>query len=96
MEQINDLVHHQPIDVVEVASITAQLRERSTNLLSDLESELHLATLAENAIVYANNYRYNFSDIKNTLEQDEALFFQGEFEKAYIDAGNVLKKYSNE
>lgn len=96
MEQINDLVHYQPIDVVEVASITAQLRERSTNLLSDLESELHLATLAENAIVYANNYRYNFSDIKNTLEQDEALFFQGEFEKAYIDAGNVLKKYSNE
>lgn len=96
IEQINALVHVQPIDVMEVVSLARQLEEQGAKIISDLEADLHLASLAENAMVYANNYRYNFSDIKATLQQDEALFLQGQFEKAYLDAGAILKKYNHE
>ncbi len=96
IEQINALVHVKPIDVLEVASLHTQLKEQATDLLTGLDADLHMANLAENAIVYANNYRYNFSDIKATLQQDEALFLQGQFEKAYLDAGAILKKYNHE
>ena len=48
--------------------------------------------LAENAIMYANKGRSHLSDIDQLVSQAETFFNEGEFEQAYIIAGNALVK----
>ena len=48
--------------------------------------------LAENAIMYANTGRSHLSDIDQLVAQAETFFNEGDFEQAYIIAGNALKK----
>ena len=48
--------------------------------------------LAENAIMYANKGRSHLSDIDQLVIQAETFFKEGDFEQAYIIAGNALKK----
>lgn len=90
---INDLLHVQPIDLVAVNGTVAQLQNKAETLLNQIDKDYNLAILAENAIVYANVYRGTFTDVQTMLRQDELSFNDGGFEQAYIDAGNILKRY---
>lgn len=93
ISMINDLLHVQPIDLVAVNATVGQLQTKAETLLNQIDKDYNLAILAENAIVYANVYRGTFTDVQTMLRQDELSFNDGGFEQAYIDAGNILKRY---
>ena len=61
-------------------------------LVKSNEENANFALLTESLVVYANRERYHLSDIKVLLNQVETSFFDLEFEKAYLDAGNTTKK----
>ena len=93
LEMIDSTLHVKPIDVERVNTLVQDLNMNGEVLLSEIDSQYNMSILAENAIVYANRERTNFVEVQKLLNQSEQMFEEGYFEKAYIEAGNVLKKY---
>lgn len=94
LNSIYELLRKTPIDVDQVNKCVAELYEVSNDILDDgaISQEHNMMTLAENAIMYANRGRSHLSDIDQLVSQAETFFKEGEFEQAYIIAGNALKK----
>ena len=94
LNSINNLLRKSPIDVDSVNKCVVQLYEVCNNILDDgsIAQEHNMMILAENAIMYANRGRSHLSDIDQLVGQAETFFNEGEFEQAYIIAGNALKK----
>ena len=94
LNSINALLMKSPINVDEINKNVAELYEVCNNILDDgsIAQEHNMMTLAENAIMYANKGRSHLSDIDQLVSQAETFFKDGDFEQAYIIAGNALKK----
>ena len=94
LNSINALLRKSPIDVDNVNKCVVELYEVCNNILDDgsIAQEHNMMILAENAIMYANRGRSHLSDIDQLVGQAETFFNEGEFEQAYIIAGNALKK----
>ena len=94
LNEINNLLKKTPIDVDAVNNNVSELYDVSNNILDggSIEQEANMMTLAENAIMYANKGRAHLTDIDQLVSQAEAFFRDGDFEQAYIIAGNALKK----
>lgn len=87
-----------PIDVDHVNDCVRQLNEINNNLFDNgaISQDYNMMLLAENAILYANRDRGHLNDINQLVAQAETFFMKGDFEQAYIIAGNVLKKVRTE
>lgn len=94
LNSIYDTLRVSPINVDNINKYVAELYEVSNNILDDgsISQEHNMMTLAENAIMYANKGRSHLSDIDQLVAQAETFFNEGDFEQAYIIAGNALKK----
>lgn len=94
LNEINNLLFVSPINVDGVNKNVAELYEVSNNILDggSIDQDANLKSLAENAILYANKARSHLGDIDQLVAQAEAFFKEGDFEQAYIIAGNALKK----
>ena len=94
LNDIHSLLRKTPIDVDAVNRNVSELYDVSNNILDggSIEQETNMMTLAENAIMYANKGRSHLTDIDQLVSQAEAFFREGDFEQAYIIAGNALKK----
>ena len=94
LNTIYGLLRQSPIDVDAVNKNVAELYNVTVNILDDgsIAQEHNMMTLAENAIMYANRGRAHLSDIDQLVSQAETFFNEGEFEQAYVIAGNALKK----
>lgn len=92
---INAILYTAPIDVDELNEKVGELAELGNKYLGDggeIMQDRNMQLLAENAIVYANRSRKDFSDIAQLIEQVEIQFNNGDFENAYVAAGSILKK----
>lgn len=87
-----------PIDVEHVKECVTSLHEINNNLFDNgsINQDYNMKLLAENAILYANRDRSHLSDINQLVSQAEAFFAKGDFEQAYIIAGNALRKVKSE
>ena len=87
-------ITNSPIDIDNVNSLVHEFYDIANAILDDGEvsQDYNLMVLAENAILFANRHRYHLADVNNLLAQAETYFENGEFEKSYVLAGNVLKK----
>lgn len=94
LNSINDKLFVSPIDVDGINKDVAELYEVSNNILDggSIDQETNLKNLAENAILYANKARSHLGDIDQLVAQAETFYKEGDFEQAYIIAGNALKK----
>lgn len=94
LNQVYQSLITSPIDIDKVNSLIHEFYEISNVLLDDGEvaQDYNMMVLAENAIVFANRHRYHLADVDNILAQAETYFSNGDFEKAYVLTGNVLKK----
>lgn len=95
INEINNLLYTVPIDVDKVNENVKELMEIGSQILDNdgaIMQDYNMQILAENAIIYANRNRADFSDVNQLLLQAEELFANGEFEQAYVSAGNVLQK----
>ena len=92
LNTINNVLNVLPIDIATVIENTQWLREEGEKVLNEIESENNMMSLAESAILYANRDRQHLSDIHHLVLQSEAHFFDANFEKAYVDTSNALRK----
>ncbi len=81
-----------PIDVKVINENVLVLTEKGQVLLDEIDSQYNLSVLAENAIVYVNRDRQHLSDIQKLVSQSEGMFYEGNFEKSYVETGNILKE----
>ena len=51
-----------------------------------------IAKQAEEAIVYANQYRQEFYDVRTTLSRAERSFNEGDFVRTSSETVNMIKK----
>lgn len=96
---INNLLYTAPINVDQVNEFVKELSEIGQAILDNdgaIAQDHNMQILAENAIIYANRNRADFSNVNQLLGQAEVLFDNGEFEQAYISAGNVLQSIRNQ
>lgn len=87
-----NVVNNLPIDVNLLNENTNNLKilfEKIKTNLSRIEETIYKA---EQSIVYANQYRQGFDDVKATLVRAEKLFFEGDFAKANNETINMIKK----
>lgn len=92
LEVIDNALQVMPIDVKTINANIKMLKEEGQALLEEVDAQYNLSVLAENAIVYANRDRQHLSDIQKLVSQSEAMFYEGNFEKSYIETGNILKE----
>lgn len=96
---INGLLYTAPINVDQVNEYVKELSDIGQAILDKdgaIAQDHNMSILAENAIIYANRSRADFSNVNQLLAQAEVLFNNGEFEQAYISAGNVLQNIRNQ
>ncbi len=91
---LKDIIHKQPIDVVRSNELLIKIKLVIDKLLSEAEDDADSCLIAENAIVFTNQYRTVFSTANASLEASEQYFENGEFEKSIETATEVLKQYS--
>lgn len=92
LNTINEVLNVLPIDIGTVSDNTKWLSEEGDKVINEIESENNMMSLAESAILYANRDRQHLSDIHHLVLQSEAHFNEANFEKAYVDTSNALRK----
>lgn len=92
--QLKEIIHKQPIDVVKSNELLIRIKLVIDRLLSEAEDDASSCRIAENAIVFTNQYRSVFSTASAALTESEQYFNDGEFEKSIETATDVLKQYS--
>jgi septation ring formation regulator EzrA len=82
----------KPINMVVMNQNLSLLKTESENFLNALSQTLKVASLAEQTILIANRDRQRLNDYHRILSLAEQSFFEGKYEKAYLEAGNLIKK----
>jgi len=93
---ISETLQVLPIDMGVIGANVSLLKNDAEALLKRLEQDINVAARAEGAIVHANRHRHRLTDYHRQLTISETDYFQGHFEKAYVDAGNLLRKISEQ
>lgn len=92
--ELKNIIHKQPIDVVKSNELLIRIKLEIDKLLSEAEDDASSCHIAENAIVFTNQYRSVFSTASAALTESEQYFNEGDFEKSIEAATDVLKQYS--
>ena len=92
LNTVNEVLNILPIDIGTVTKNTEWLSDEGDKVINEIESENNMMSLAESAILYANRDRQHLSDIHHLVLQSEAHFYEANFEKAYVDTSNALRK----
>ena len=95
IDEINLMLKIQPVNIKQINEKVIDFEDEKDKLIKTIENNNNFATITESLVVYANKYRHHSSEIANLFTQIEMSFFEGEFERAYMDAGNATKKIRN-
>ena len=85
-----------PINVEEVNKYVEELKQKGDELIGQINKDVNLIVMAETSILYANRDRHHLNDVHIVVKQSEQLFFEGEFEKSYVQTGDLLKRFRDE
>ncbi len=80
-----------PIDVKKVGELVKSLNDVGDKTMFDIENEYNMMQMADAAILFANRDRQHMNNIDKLITQSEKLYFNAEFENAYVETGNALK-----
>lgn len=92
MQSIGEILNKMPINVESVNELLEELKEQYERLISSLENIESDARQAEEAIVYANQYRNQFYDVRTSLSVAEKAFFEGDFIRTTDETVSLIKK----
>jgi septation ring formation regulator EzrA len=92
LEEIGDIIKVQPIDVQTALDDLSYAKELIESLLKDVDDAASQKKLAEESIVYANQYRQSFLDVKFALNSAGTAFFEGDFVRTSDQTVTILKK----
>lgn len=92
MVNILDAIKSTPINMNTIQANMKTLKDEGEKFLAQVEKDMAVAALAEQTIMVANRDRDRLNDYHRILTLAEQSFFAGQYEKAYLEAGNLLKK----
>ena len=92
LDEIDNNLKKHPIDMQLINDLVLKFVKYKEELTKEIEENSNFALITENLVVYANKDRHHLSDMRVLLTQIEESFFEGEFERSYLDAGNTTKK----
>lgn len=92
LNEIDRQIKTIPIDVAFINEKVEELKSTANSVCEDVEKEASVEQLAESAIVYANRDRMHQNDVHRQLNICEKEFYQGDFDRAYHDAVDLLKQ----
>lgn len=96
LSDCGDIINNLPIDVVSLNNNIALLQDCFDNIENRVNVLPNLVRKAEESIVYANQYRQAFDDVKTTLNRAEKSFFEGDFVRTTDETVAMLKKIKPE
>lgn len=92
VDRIDSGLKQTPINVSEINTLLNGLSIIHEELVKKVENDINFAIAGENLVVFANRDRHRLSDVKTLLTQIEISFMNGEFERVYLETGNIVKK----
>jgi len=92
LNECGEIISKFPIDVDTLNGYIAQTKEIYDLLEKKMNNIATLANQAEEAIVYANQYRQDFYDVRTTLVKAEKSFNEGDFARTSNETVNMIKK----
>lgn len=92
LNEIDRYIKTIPIDVALINGKVDELKNLANAVCEEVEKEVSVEQLAESAIIYANRDRVHQNDVHQQLNLYEKEFYQGDFDKAYHDVIDLLKK----
>lgn len=92
LDNLNDIINSQPIDVKKLDAVYNEAVVHIDSVLAEVATEDELSLRAEDSIVYANQYRVDFSEVRVSLNTAESAFQEADFARASSEALTVIKK----
>ncbi len=86
VKDISDKLQVLPLDVTDLLTNYNSFHDDCTVFLSDSNKRLEEAYKAEQAIVYANAYRMDYTDCDKLVSEAERAYFESDFSRAYSKA----------
>ena len=95
IKEISDRLQVLPLDVNEIQTRYNSLHDDCEVFLTESARKLDDASKAEQAIVYANAYRPDYTDCDSLVTQAEKAYYESDFSRAYsaaVDANHSFNK----
>ena len=99
IKEISDRLQVLPLDVNEIQARYDSLHDDCEVFLTESARKLDDASKAEQAIVYANAYRPDYTDCDSLVSQAEKAYYESDFSRAYscaVEANNSFRELSAE
>jgi septation ring formation regulator EzrA len=92
LKKIIDALNVLPINMNIVHENLHVIEQDGAPIIKAIKAMVNLAEDTEKLLLLANKERHRTSDNQRIITLAEQAFFEGRFEKAYQEAGNLLKK----
>ncbi len=92
LEIINNTCNIKPIDINKINNAVNYINFDGESTLNQIEQEYNMMNLAESSMVYINKERLASSESNALLAQNEKMFYDGEFEKAYNATNDLIMR----
>lgn len=92
IDNIGNVIKVTPIDVSAINEYVELLKQEEESLIANLANIEKQVNQAEEAIVYANQFRLKFYDVRTALMTAEKAFFEGDFARTADETVSILKK----
>lgn len=92
IDNIGNVIKVTPIDVSAINEYVELLKQEEESLIAHLANIEKQVNQAEEAIVYANQFRLKFYDVRTALMTAEKAFFEGDFARTADETVSILKK----
>ena len=96
VSDLYDCIRALPIDILAANEMADRLKTEGEKLCQEVDRDYEQALFADQAILFANRDRQNLSEVDDTIRQNESLFFDGEFKKAYDETMACVKRLRGE
>lgn len=92
LDTIGELIKSKPLDVQAINDNLAIVVEIIAPLIKEVEEQSSQRKYAEDSIVYANQYRQEFYDVRQVLARAERSFNEGDFTRTIDETVKIIKK----
>ena len=96
VDDIYTALSKMPIDVAAINESAFKLSKVGDEALSGIKRDYEAMLAADAELTYANRDRFGLSDLDAQLRQAEEFYRKGEFEKAYLQSKESLKRIRGE
>lgn len=95
INDLNNKLLNPPIDTISLMNVYTKLLDTTNEYFKYIQKMLDDKIKAENAIVYANRFRSEFTDCDLLLKQAESAYLDGKFSLSLSHAADALRQWES-